>query len=120
MGDIRSNAAIPPLFRELPPAARRDGPDTSKEADKRITREGKRDARAVRAFNLWRVRPGRTVGEMASEAGVDHYELTRACADGLAAGLLRKGVKRKSRTSGFSAHEIYPVENNDGENEAGT
>lgn len=97
------------LAIKLPPATRSTDPNSSQEAERRITESGARMSQAESILALVRSRPGKTCVELTEWTDLDRYQVQRRLSDLCAAGRVRKGKRRKCTLKLTSAVTWWPA-----------
>ena len=80
---------------EGPPASRASDPPTSREAEKEITKSGKRETQAQHCLRVVRSHPGLTAGELGLATGLGHIPAQRRLSDLKNVGAVRQGEARE-------------------------
>jgi len=90
--------------------ARRNDPDTSKEAGEKVEASGKAERQRREILAGVTRHPGRTTDELAKLLGMDRYDAARRAPEVKRAGLIRYGEKRRSEVSGNNAVTLWLTE----------
>lgn len=115
-----------PLFRELPPASARTDPETSRVAERKVTKSGQRMTNAQRVADLVKRYPGRTSRELdaivlmgrqqwnrldlgeSRWSGLDYHEIARRLPDAETLNLVKRGEARTCDVGGNPCTVWWP------------
>lgn len=92
------------------PASHANDPASSREAEQRVTENGKRAKHALIVLGLVRRFPGYTAVELTREqgpGGLERHEVSRRLSDLRNAGMVREGATRPCRVAGTNQTTWY-------------
>lgn len=97
------------LFDNIP-ASHAGDPETSREAERLVTKLGTRARHAAQVLALVKEYPGSTAGELWGRSGLGEYQIRRRLTDLLHAGLVRRGEARACVRKGTKMVTWYAEE----------